>query len=303
MGLVEVGLMASWVITSRRSWASVAACLLGIGCGGSGSDDSLFEQEPAPPEPMVAPPPDNDDDGEPPAMMNPAPDPVVDEMMVGMPVLPPPTNEDEEIPDDGRCRAANGVPARPANISDALILLNTLPKPVTLECFLQALERPLTIYATSSGDSLQPSPGERSPRTFILNGDLEMSIVFEGLASNTLEFGYRPEVNRSIKAEIVFPLMTDVSETTLFERVQVTPGTTICGNCHVGEAKEEFPGFANGVFSSDVIVPFEMDEVSLDTMRGYANECDADAEPYRCSLYSGLFGEDNFVRGEVRGIE
>lgn len=252
---------------------------------------------------MVAPPPapEVEDDDE---MMVVTPPPTPDEMMnvdTPTPVQPLPTEEEPE--DDGRCQPANGVPGRPSTIPEAIILLNTLPKPVTLECFLQALDRPLTIYATKSGDSLQPSPGERSPRTFILNGDLEMSIVFEGLASNTLEFGYRPEIARSIKAEIVFPIMTDVSESTLFSRVQVTERTTVCGGCHVGEAKEEFPGFVNGVFASDVIVPFDMDEVSLDTMRAQAASCDAEAEPYRCSLYSALFGEDDFVPGKVLGVE
>jgi hypothetical protein len=210
------------------------------------------------------------------------------------PVEPP---DDEEIDPNAPCRPANGVSGRPENISQAIILLNTLPKPVTLECFLQALDRPLSIYMTSSNDSLQPSPGARSPRTFIINGNLAMSIVFDGSARDTLEFGYRPVLARSIKAEIVFPLTADVNERSLFERVQVTPRTTVCGGCHVGEALEEFPGFPAGAFASDVIVPFEMEEVSIDSMRAEVASCDPSAEEFRCGLLSALFEHGELVPG------
>jgi hypothetical protein len=182
-------------------------------------------------------------------------------------------------------------------------LLNTLPKPTSLACFLEALERPLTVYMTKSNQSLQPSPGARSPRTFILRGDFEMSIVLEGEASNTLEFGFRPTPSRSIKTEIVFPVTRDVSEDTIFSRIQVTPRTTICGACHVGEEHRDFPGFPAGVFESDVFAPFDLEEVSVDSLRPEAESCDEVAEPYRCGLLAALFDHGELVQGKLRGLE
>ena len=288
-----------WVTRDQRvRWVSVGTCLLGLGCGGSESD-SLFE-EPPPAQPVMATPPATTE-------VNPP------EVMV-QPVSPPPSNENvasemapltpvvEEDVDPNVCRPALGVSGSPTTISEAIILLNTLPKPVTLACFLQALDRPLTLYMTKSDDSLQPSPGARSPRTFILNGDLEMSIVLDGDARNTLEFGYRPESARSIKAEIEFPLTADVSERRLFDRVQVTERTTRCGACHVGEAKEEFPGFPLGVFASDVIMPFDMDAVTIDSMKAEHASCDPATEEYRCGLLSALFDQGEVVPGFLQEI-
>lgn len=289
-----------WVTNGQGSrWASAAACLLGLGCGGSEADDSLFEPAPLPPEPVVAPPPP-EGDNQPEDMTAVTPPP---EQMPGTtPTVTPEMPAAEEMVDpDAPCRPANGVIGRPSTISEAIILLNTLPKPVTLACFLEALDRPLTLYMTKSNDSLQPAPDEFSPRTFILNGDLEMSIVFGGTASNTLEFGYRPVLARSIKAEIAFPLTRDVSERSLFERVQVTERTTKCGACHVGEAHEDFPGFPLGVFASDIIEPFEMEEVSIDAMKAQAASCDPVADEYRCGLLSALFDQGEVVRGALRG--
>lgn len=283
-----------WVTRGQSpSWASAAACLLGLGCGGGESDNSLFEPAPVPSEPVVtALPPETDDTDE---MMAMAP-PSMPVDTVEVPMAPP---VEEVVDPNAPCRPANGVSGRPENISQAIILLNTLPKPVTLECFLQALDRPLTIYMTSSDDSLQPSPGARSPRTFIINDKLVMSIVFDGSARNTLEFGYRPEVSRSIKAEILFPLTADVNERSLFDRVRVTERTTQCGICHVGEAHEDFPGFPLGVFASDVIVPFPMEEVSIDSMMAEVASCDAAAEEYRCGLLSAMFEQGELVPGTL----
>lgn len=247
-----------------------------------------------PAEPMTTPP------LEPmyvaPSDMNTA-QPTVPEDMSGEPPLDPAGSEGE--PGASGCKPALGVSGTPETIPEVLILLNTLPKPTTLACFLEALERPLTLYMTKSADSLQPSPGARSPRTFILRGELELSIVFDGLARDTLEFGFNYEPGRTIKAEIVFPLTGSVSERSLFDSIQVTPRTTQCGMCHVGEAHEDFPGFPLGVFASDVIVPFDADEVSIESMQAEAASCDEVSEPYRCGLLSALFDHGEVVRGVV----
>ena len=286
-------------IGQRSNLVAAAACL--FGCG-SASDDGILSQPfmpaveaevVAPAEPPMPPP---EQVSVPPSTMNTG-SPTSVEDTSGEPPLDPAGSEGE--PGVLGCKPALGVSGTPENISEVLILLNTLPKPTTLACFLEALERPLTLYMTKSDDSLQPSPGARSPRTFILRGELELSVVLDGLARDTLEFGFNFEPGRSIKAEIVFPLMGSVSERSLFDRVQVTPRTTQCGRCHVGEAHEEYPGFPLGVFASDVIVPFDADEVSLESMQAEAASCDEASEPYRCELLSALFDHGEVVRGVV----
>jgi hypothetical protein len=285
--LIPFRLMIRWANMGRRVMFA-GVCLLG--CGSANESKGLFEPlgaggsaDAAPPEqaPPVIPPPDAGSE-----VMVPEPPPPAEEM-------PPPAST--------ICKPPPGVSGAPETISEAIALLSALPKPTSLACFIEALDRPLTLYMTKSYQSLQPSPGARSPRTFILRGNLEMSIVLDGSASNTLEFGFRSEPSRSIKAEVLFPRTTDVTESSLFDRVQVTPRTTKCGACHVGEAHEDFPGFPLGVFNSDVLAPFELDEVSLDALRAEGQSCDAAAEPYRCGLLSALLDHGELVQGLLRG--
>ena len=182
--LVHLEIMISWNTMGRSVLlAGAAACALA--CGTSDGKDDLFNPAQAPGQLPDVPP-------------------MVSAPLAPVEVPPPtvvatPTNTDttgnnamlpgvpsEQDQEDSGCRPALGVSGSPTTISEALILINTLPKPTTLACFLEALDRPLTLYMTESDRSLQPSPGPRSPRTFVLRGDLEMSFVVEGLARDTL---------------------------------------------------------------------------------------------------------------------
>jgi hypothetical protein len=286
--------------STGTGWRSSLLMCGALACGGSESQGTLFEPLMAPGEVKDVPP-------EAPTPVQPVEVPSNTPGSGGSEAtLPGMLSPGNNLPPDAvgtGCRPALGVSGAPTNISEAIILLNTLPKPTSLACFLEALERPLTVYMTKSPNSLQPAPGARSPRTFILRGDFEMSIVFEGEASNTLEFGFRPTPSRSIKTEIVFPVARDVSEDTIFSRIQVTPRTTICGACHVGEEHRDFPGFPSGVFESDVFPPYDFEEVSVDSLRPEAESCDEAAEPYRCELLAALFDHGELVQGKLRGLE
>jgi len=63
------------------------------------------------------------------------------------------------------------VPGSPGTIEEAVALANGLPFPVTAECYVEALDRPLRIEATKSRTSLQKAEGERSPRVFLWSAD------------------------------------------------------------------------------------------------------------------------------------
>jgi hypothetical protein len=223
----------------------------------------------------------------------------VAEPPVALPPLEPPTDVNEEVTETptvnpNLCRAPDGVSARPRNLTEAVTLMNSLPRPTTLPCFLEALERPLQVYMTRSDQSLQPSPGVRSPRTFIINEPMVMSIVFEGEAHVTLELGYRTAETRSIKTELVFPLVQDVTFDTLFDHVKEGIGTR-CGNCHTGEEESFNDEIQAIVYESDLYPPFEVYEVDLESVRAESTSCDAATEPDRCALLSGLFDHGDVV--------
>ena len=57
----------------------------------------------------------------------------------------------------------------PDSIGDAVALINALPKPLTIACFVSALNRPLNLNLTTSTISVQPAIGVSNPRIFIIN--------------------------------------------------------------------------------------------------------------------------------------
>jgi hypothetical protein len=212
-----------------------------------------------------------------------------------LPPLSPPEVPTEEPPVAGsRCGTPNGVNGRPTTLEEAVILMNTLPRPTTLACFLEALERPLQVYLTKSNQSLQPSPGPESPRIFVVNEPLVMSIVPVGSASVTLELGYRTAPRRSIKTEIVFPLTQDVTFDTFFDEV-INGQVTRCSACHTSETKIFNPELNIDVFESDIYEPFSVYEVDVETVRAASGSCDAAAAPYRCEILSALFDHGDVV--------
>jgi hypothetical protein len=174
--------------------------------------------------------------------------------------------------------------------------MNALPKPTTVACLLQSLQRPLEIYATRSELSAQPAGGEHNPRTFIVLGSLVLSVVPAGPSRDLVELGYRTRDARSIKAEVAFPLTRRISAADLIARIQ-TGRVSMCAGCHIDERRVTDGIFAGteGGFESGVIPPLFVHEIDLETYRAEAAGCDAASEPDRCTMLEALFGH-----GEVR---
>lgn len=306
--------MAHWA--RRSAGLALGGLLSSVGCG-NGDDldpyarlDATFTPiaigpaEPYPPRPGSSPV-DVPTTAEPTGEADPGADPGAGEPVAELPGAGETPAEGDGVPvepaaDPDLCVTPTGVSGSPRDLSEAMILMNSLPKPVTLACFLQALTRPLSLYMTSSGESLQPSPGPRSPRTFIVFEPLVMSIVLDGPAQGALEFGYRSTPTRSVKTEILFPLQTDVTFDNLFDDVR--SGTlTKCGNCHTGEIRTFDDELAVEVFESDIIAPYETMEVDLPALRAERERCDPASEPSRCALLSALFDHGE-VRAAPRGF-
>lgn len=177
----------------------------------------------------------------------------------------------------------------PKTIDEAVQLLNALPKPTSVACFVEALDRPLTAFATSSSFSAQPALSRESPRVFLKLERLWLSVVMDGESSYLVEFseGLEAEPLRTIKAELLLPLTEAVPPNLPYDRVRFGSGTA-CGLCHTGETRAEGITFAQA-FASAAFRPRPETRVSIDNLRTEFSTCDWNLEPYRCELLNSVF--------------
>lgn len=187
------------------------------------------------------------------------------------------------------CRAPAGVSNSPHTIDETVTLINALSKPLSLPCFLESLARPLEISATNSLFSAQPAKGSRSPRIFLFQDPDVMSIVPDGEGAALLEFGEQRPESRSLKAEIVFPVTTQLAPSAPFEDLLTSPPLTTCGGCHAGELQEsEISGVRT--FSSVALRPRPQELVPATSLSHELEICDRALEPQRCAMLDGLMG-------------
>jgi len=200
-------------------------------------------------------------------------------------------------PARARCQAPAGTTSHPGTIEEAVALMNALPKPTSVACFVESLARPLVVFSTNSPFSAQPALSSRSPRMFIKSGDLWVSIVIDGQSSNLIEFGYLiPNTLRSIKGELQFPLHVPVAPSDPYQRVMMQNRGTSCGLCHFNETEEAVAGIPN-VFSSVAFRPRPDSRVNTETLRLGAQTCDWQKEPHRCEMLSAVFDGGPVVEG------
>lgn len=202
----------------------------------------------------------------------------------------PTTGVVEEEPPPTACAERTTVTASPRTIGEAVAFINTLPRPLSLDCFLERLERPLRIAGTSSVVSLQPAVGTHSPRVFLFLGDaLVMSItVGDKFGFDLLEFGEVIAPARSIKGEVAFPVDDPLAGSAPFTRIlEEDTGRTDCAICHRGEASVPDYPFA---FASTVLRFREEEEVTLSALHDEHERCDPLAQPERCARLTALLG-------------
>ncbi|MCA9699534.1 MAG: hypothetical protein KC431_18555, partial [Myxococcales bacterium] len=123
----------------------------------------------------------------------------------------------------------------PQTIAEAMDLVNALPAPVTVACFVESLDRPLAINATTSAFSAQISPETRSPRIFIFSGTLIMSIALDEPGRELLEFAQETSEGRSLKGELITPVALPADEFLPYDHLRYNEAITSCGVCHRDE--------------------------------------------------------------------
>jgi len=192
------------------------------------------------------------------------------------------------------CEPPNGSTGSPSSIAETVDLVNALPKPVSLACFLEALDRPLRLVATQSFFSAQPAMGARSPRIFLFMDGIIYSIVPEGSARTLLEMGQATSPGSSIKAELEFPISENITLATAFERLPLD-GITTCAVCHNGHV----PALGvDGAFESEVLRPADQELVPLAELEDEARNCDGELEPERCAMLDALFQHGEVIATE-----
>lgn len=201
---------------------------------------------------------------------------------------------DEVHDEPSACAAPEGVSGSPNNVAEVLTLLNALPKPVSLPCFLRALSRPLAIHATESIFSLQQAAGKRSPRIFVFFEGLIFSVVPEGTGSHLVEFGETRPDNRSLKAELEFPIPTELSDSDPFEGFMLTEDATNCAICHDDEELAQDITYARA-YVSQSLQPAAGQRVDVESLQGEQLACDSSAEAERCAMLDAIFDQGNVV--------
>lgn len=186
------------------------------------------------------------------------------------------------------CSTPSGVSGSPKSIEEAVALINALPKPVSVPCFLDSLDRPLKVSLSNNPNSAQPASGARSPRVFIFSEPLIISVVPEGFGGNVVEFSVLTAPDMSVKGELPFPVSADVPPEAPYTEILLGSGT-ICATCHRNETRAFNIPFANA-FVSQALRPRPDTVVSVESLRQQAVICDAVAEPQRCAVLRSLFG-------------
>lgn len=131
------------------------------------------------------------------------------------------------------CGVPLGVALAPSSIQDVVTLINALPKPLTLSCYLKVLQRPLAVNATLSKQGIQKASGPENPRIFIASGALISAILPHGDNSNLLALSELIDATMSVKGEIRFPVQKSLTADGPYQQT-LRPDRygTRCAACH-----------------------------------------------------------------------
>jgi len=177
----------------------------------------------------------------------------------------------------------------PQSIDQMMNLIIALPKPLTIDCFISALNKPLKVYAVDNAFSAQPSAGPQSPRIFIINNRLTMSVVPAGVGRLLLEVSEVVGPSLSVKGEIEFPVTTNISPDSVYTRIKDESfAGTSCRFCH-GNENPYFAITTGPAFVSKLIPPDPFKRISQASMLGQAARCNPEKEMYRCLMLRAIY--------------
>lgn len=175
----------------------------------------------------------------------------------------------------------------PKKIDDIVTLINALPKPLTLDCFIANLKKPFKVYAVNNSFSAQPAVDKDSPRIFILNNNLTLGFVPSGNSRDFVELSEIIAYKKSIKGELLFPINENIPLDTPYTRILKKTGTA-CQTCHQDEARA-FSVTTGKAFYSNLLMPLSTDRVDQGYLKDQALNCDYQKDEYRCKILRSIF--------------
>lgn len=184
-----------------------------------------------------------------------------------------------------------GYNASPRTISDTVQLINSLPKPVTMECFLQSLAKPMQVFAVNNAFSAQPSGGQDNPRVFIIFPGFVLSAVPTGPGSTFIEMSELLSGSSSVKAEIEFPITGTLAADAPFTRIlnPSNSSSSRCTFCHSGEVMLTAGSYPGPAFVSSIVRPDTAKRIVSPYLKVQSRACNKSADPYRCSILKAIF--------------
>ncbi len=193
------------------------------------------------------------------------------------------------------CFPGPGVSGSPKSVEQLVALINSLPRPVLLPCLIEALDRPLKMYASQSSASIQPASGLENPRLFIFSLPLIMTVTSDGAAATRMELSVLAPGNMlSTKAELEFPITGELTLEDPYVRVYTNNGTS-CKTCHQNESLDPAVTTA-AAYLSNSLKPLPASEVSLNFMQAQYSTCNPLNQPDRCLLLKMLFEDGRALR-------
>ena len=197
------------------------------------------------------------------------------------------------IPDNCVLAAVNL--RNPKTIDETLDLVNALPKPLTLNCFLKNLPKPMQVFATNSKNSFQPAVDNDTPRIFIFGQSIVFSVVPGGAPKEALEISQVVTPVLSVKAEIYFPVLATLANDEPYKRVALAGVTgTSCQLCHRFESPAVI-GFRGPAFASEIIAPLSQTRITATRMKYLSTVCGSSADQFRCNMLKTIFDEGSAV--------
>ncbi len=197
--------------------------------------------------------------------------------------------------DESSCTMAPVHLRSPTTIDQVTELINALPKPLSIPCLIENLPTPLKVFAVNSNFSAQPAEGADSPRIFIINGKLVLSVVPAGIGKDLLEYGQFINSTESVKAELKFPLEEQIALSQPYDHIKSGSGTS-CRFCHTSE--RSINGFGGEAFASSIMRPSFFQRQTSARLRTLAQNCDKANDPYRCEMLNSVF-----VRGRAQDAD
>ena len=192
-----------------------------------------------------------------------------------------------------RCAPGPNATGAPRSIEQVVDLINSLPKPVTVACFVESLDAPLKVYASKSVASLQLSTGPEDPRWFIFSLPLIMSVTSDGPGADLLEMGVlQPGNRRTLLGELHMPITEKIERALPYDRISKELGTTCGFFCHQNEVRDPSIHFTEAFVSKSIRAAADS-EVTLDSLRAVLSRCKSPSgrpagSSARCELLQAL---------------